>query len=863
MIAPLTTLARPHMWRLTIAYALRELRSGVRGFYIFIACLVLGVAMMTAVESLSRGLSDSLRHDGRQILGGDLSIRTPHAPPREEILHFLEKDMGAKLSIITETRAMARSEDAEKATIVEIKAVDSAWPLYGAAGFEDGNGNPLTTPVATLLGKDARGIAGAAVEKEVLPRLGLAAGDKIFVGTTGFEIRAIITQEPDRIGGTSFFLSPRLLLDKEAFLETGMRGAEGLLEFKTHLAIPGLETESDLKAAEAQIEKAFPDENFRIRDFMRAAPRVERYIERLTLFLMLISLTTLLIGGVGISNAVKSFLDSRMAEIATLKCLGAPQSFVFRTYLAQILILATLGIAIGIGIGAIGALFAGSVVTGQFQLTDRTTLYPGIWLIAAAFGYLMTLCFSLWPLGRAVRTAPNELFRSLIAPVGGQPSVGIVFALLLCALAMALLAIGTATIPEYAAGFVVTALIAFCTFYMASGAVQKLLGRIRHITRPELRMAIANVSRPGNPTTSIVLSLGLGLTVLIAMAQVENNFSRLLKDDLAADVPSFFFLDIQPDQKDGFEKLVTETKGARNLVLTPNFRGYVTHVNGVDARKALVDKDEEWLIRGDRGFTWLRDLPAHSEITEGKWWPADYNGAPLISVASNVKRAFNVGVGDQITVNILGVDITATIANVRNVEWASFTMNFAITFAPGALDDFPAPYIATAIVDADAEEKLQSDIARAFPNITSVRVKEALGIVQGLVRAVAEAVSISAVLTLVAGTLVLAGGIAAARRRHIYDAVVLKVLGATRGRVLGTFLLEYGLMGLITVGIAAVLGTLGGWAALETILNIPFKFSAGAVIWVTLLCLGITLAAGFSGTLRALGQKPARWLRNP
>lgn len=851
------------MLRLTLSYALRELRSGVRGFYIFIACLVLGVAMMTAVESLSRGMSDSLRHDGRQILGGDLSIRTPHAPPKDDVLRYFENEMQARVSIITETRAMARSEDAEKATIVEIKAVDNAWPLYGTAAFEDGNGTAVTAPLSALLGEDANGVAGAAVEQSVLPRLGLAIGDKIFVGSTGFEIRAVITREPDRIAGSSFFLSPRLLLGKDAFLKTGMRGAEGLLEFKTHLAIAGLETESDLRTAEAQIEKAFPDESFRIRDFLRAAPRIERYIERLTLFLMLISLTTLLIGGVGISNAVKSFLDSRMAEIATMKCLGAPQSFVFRTYLVQILILATIGVAIGIALGTASAVFASGILTGQFQLTNRTSFYPAVWAIAAAFGYLMTLCFSLWPLGRAVRTAPNELFRSLIAPVGGRPSEKILFALFLCAAAMAVLAVGTATIPKYAAGFVIAALIAFCTFYIASGAVQHALRGVRKIARPELRMAIANVSRPGNPTTSIVLSLGLGLTVLIAMAQVENNFSRLLKDDLAADVPSFFFLDVQPDQKDGFEVLINESKGAKNLVLTPNFRGYVTHVNGIDARKALVDKDEEWLVRGDRGFTWLRDMPAHSTITEGAWWPADYSGDPLISVASNVKRAFDIGVGDKITVNILGVDITATIANVRDVEWASFTMNFAITFAPGTLDDFPAPYIATAIVDTDAEEKLQAGIARAFPNITSVRVKEALEIAQGLVRAVAEAVRISAVLTLVAGTLVLAGGIAAARRRHIYDAVVLKVLGATRRRILGTFLLEYGLMGMITVGISAVLGTLGGWAALETVLNIPFAFSWKAVIYVTILCLGITLLAGLSGTLRALGQKPARWLRNP
>jgi len=848
---------------LSLIFAKRELRSGMRGFYIFVACLVLGVAMMTAVNSLSRGLSDSLRHDGRQILGGDLSIRTPHTPPATRVQDFLRHKMNARLSITTETRAMARSDVTGKATIVEIKAVDAAWPLYGEARFSDGTQALPEATVATVLAENDKGVAGAAVEKEVLTRLGLKVGDKVYVGTTAFDIRAVITQEPDRIASTSFFLSPRLLVSTDAFLKTGIVGAEGLLEFNTRIAIPGLDTDADLRAAERQLQNAFTDEDFRIRNFQRAAPRIERYIQRLTLFLMLISLTTLLIGGVGISNAVKSFLDTRMAEIATYKCLGASQFFVFRIYLAQILLLASVGIVVGIALGALSALIGGGILTGKFMLSDKVALYPAEWGLAAFFGVLITLCFSLWPLGRAVRTAPTELFRDMITPSSARPAPAVLAALGLSGAALAGLAIGTATMPSYAAAFVAAALFCFAVFYSASGLIQILLTRLKFAVRPEIRMAIANLSRPGNATTSILLSLGLGLTVLIAMAQVEYNFSRLLKDDLSADLPSFFFLDVQPDQIDGFRKYVQEAEGSRNLITTPSFRGYVTQVNGVDAQKALVSKGEEWIIRGDRGFTWTATKPAHSTIIAGEWWPADYSGEPLISVATNVTRAFNIWVGDKITVNILGVDITATIANVREIEWASFTMNFAITFAPGVLAEMPAPYIATAIVDENAEEKLQADLARTYPNITSVRVKEALQSAQSLVRAVAQAVSISAGLTLVAGTLVLAGGIAAARRRHVYDSVVLKVLGASKRRIMTTFLLEYGLLGLITVALAGVLGTLGGWAALTYVLNIPFKFSGLAVILVTVLCLAITLLAGFSGTWRAMRQKPAPYLRNP
>ena len=848
---------------LSLVFAKRELRSGMRGFYIFVACLILGVAMMTAVNSLSRGLSDSLRHDGRQILGGDLSIRTAHTPPATRVQDFLRNKMDARLSITTETRAMARSDKTNKATIVEIKAVDNAWPLYGVARFSDGTQAMPDATVASVLADNSTGTSGAAVEKEVLTRLGLKVGDTVYIGTTGFQIRAVITQEPDRIASTSFFLSPRLLVSTDAFLKTGIVGSEGLLEFNTRIAIPNLDTDEDLRAAERQLQNAFTDEDFRIRNFQRAAPRIERYIQRLTLFLMLISLTTLLIGGVGISNAVKSFLDTRMAEIATYKCLGASQFFVFRIYLTQILLLASVGIAIGLVLGAVSALMGGGILTGKFMLTDKVALYPAEWGLAALFGFLITLCFSLWPLGRAVRTAPTELFRDMITPSVARPAPAVLTALGISAALLAGLAIGTATMPSYAAAFVISALFCFAVFYAASGVIQKILSRLKLTMRPEIRMAIANLSRPGNATTSILLSLGLGLTVLIAMAQVEYNFSRLLKDDLSADLPSFFFLDVQPDQIDGFRTRVQEAAGSRNLITTPSFRGYITGVNGVDAQKALVSKSEEWLIRGDRGFTWTATQPAHSTIIAGEWWPADYSGEPLISVATNVTRAFNIWVGDKITVNILGVDITATIANVREVEWASFTMNFAITFSPGVLSDMPAPYVATAIVDDAAEEALQADLARTYPNITSVRVKEALQSAQGLVRAVAQAVSISAGLTLVAGTLVLAGGIAAARRRHVYDSVVLKVLGASQRRIMTTFLLEYGLLGLITVALAGALGTMGGWAALTYILNIPFKFSGLAVALVTILCLAITLLAGFSGTWRAMRQKPAPYLRNP
>lgn len=850
------------LW-LSFVYARREMRSGVRGFYIFIACLVLGVAMISAVASVSQGMTDSLRHDGRYILGGDLAIRTPHAPVTDDLLHFMQSEMGARTSIITETRAMARHEKSDMAAIVEIKAVDAAWPLYGAAVFLDGAGAEIDTAPAALFTADENGHHGAAVERDILVRLEAKVGDTVHLGMAPFVIRAVIGREPDSVNASGFALAPRFLTSLEAFQKTGLTGEGNLLEYRTRIAIDGLDTEAQLEAAKQRITAQAQDEDMRIRSFLNASPSIERYINRLTLFLMLIGLTTLLVGGVGISNAVKSFLDTRLAEIATLKCLGAPQSFVFRTYLIQILLLSFVGITLGLVLGSSGAIVTGAILTQKFSLSDQTGIYPLVWLQSAAFGFLITLCFSLWPLGRAVRTRPTDLFRDLVAPSHKRPAAGVLIWIGMLATTLGVLAIETAPIPRYALYFVVSAFVTFGVFQIASFAIQRLLGRLRPRKKPEARMAVANLTRPGNATTSIVLSLGLGLTVLVAIAQVEHNFSRLIGDDLAADLPSFFLLDIQDDQRADFTRIVGEAKGARNLIVNPSLRGRVVSVNGIPAQEALRDKNEEWVTHSDRGFTYIADMPAHSRITEGAWWPRDYDGPPVLSIASNVARAFDIGVGAKLVIEILGVETEATVMNVREISWASFAMNFAMTFAPGAVDDIPAPYIATVIVDPDAETALQSRLARELPNVTSVRIRDALEMAQGFLRAVADAVRVSAALTLIAGTLVLSGGIAAARRRHVYDAVVLKVLGATRGRIMRTFLLEYATLGLITVSIAAGLGTLGGWAAMTFILNMPFSFSAMPVLWVTALCLGITVLAGMSGTWRAMGQKPAPYLRNP
>jgi putative ABC transport system permease protein len=854
---------------LALTYARRELRAGLKGFYIFLACLVLGTASIAGVQSLSEGLIDSLHYDGRFILGGDIALRTIYEPATPEQILFLQQKMRAVLSVVMETRAMARREDGSKAALVELKAVDPFYPLYGRMQFEDGKGHKLDKgpqdlilpPVdeKTQLQTDEW---GAAVEPELLSRLGLKVGDFLVLGQQKFHINGVITREPDRVGAQHFSLAPRVMISSYTFEKTGLYGHGAQVYYDHRLLLPEVRTPADMEAAQKRIMDAFPKAQWKGRTCFNASPQIEHLVGQLTQFLTLIALTALLVGGVGISNAVRSFLDSKLANIATLKCLGATGAFVGRVYMLMILMLTAVGVALGLALGAGAALVAGEFLTAKLSLSDKVGLYPGPLAAAAAFGFLTSLCFSLWPIGKAARVTPNDLFRDMVRPAASWPPLNSILYILIAAQALALLILLTAEDRRLALWFIGGAGAVFLVFSLYAALIRTVLRRLHFPARPELRLALANLYRPGNASTGVILSLGLGLTVLVATALVQDNFSRLLTDDLSADTPSFFFLDIEPGQKDAFSHFIGSWPTAHGLLLAPSFRGRITAVNGKPPEEVLVDKNESWVINSDRGFTWARTLPAHSRIVAGTWWDADYKGPPLVSIATNVANAFHIGVGDTLTLGVYGADVTATVANVRDIAWSSFTMNFAITFAPGLIAEAPANYIATAAVDPKEEEALQMQAAQKFPNVTAVRVRDALGTAQVFVRAIAQTVRISAGVTLLGGILVLAGGIAASRRRHVYDAVILKVLGATQGRILKTFLLEYGTLGVLTALISAGFGTVAAYAAIVFALKLDWTFSLGVLLTVTGLSLCITILAGFAGTWRALRQKPALYLRN-
>ncbi|HKY93945.1 MAG TPA: FtsX-like permease family protein [Kiloniellales bacterium] len=832
-------------WRFTR----RELRGGFKGFRVFLAALALGVAALATVGTVSADLLASLDRDARALLGGEAELRLFNRAFLAEERNWLEAN-SRRLSETAEMRAMARAGNGER-RLVELKAVDTAYPLYGALELA-----PPTGGADALAEIDGR--FGAAVESDLLERLGIAVGEEIRIGEQSFVVRATIAREPDRTA-SAFTFGPRVLIALDSLAGTGLDGPGSLVYRHVRVDLP--EGES-LAAWRERLDRAFPEAGWRVAGLDRAAPGVERFIRQVRLFMSLVGLTALLVGGVGVANGVAAHLESRRDTIATLKCLGASGGLVARIYFLQVLALATIGIAIGLAVGAAAPVLVAPFLSEAFNLDlgGAPALFP--LLLAGLMGLLTAALFAFRPLARAQRLSAAGLFRGHLEQRRQRLPGWLWPAVIAAALLLAFLAIATHHDRLFAAGFVGGAVLVLAAFRLAATGVMGLAKRIPRPRRTTWRLALANLHRPGTPTPSVVISLGLGLTVLAAVALIQANISRQVLQEIPAEAPTFYFIDLQNEQVDRYDALVRAHPGVTDMNRVPMLRGRITAINGKSPEQLAIPPQVSWIFNSDRGLTWSRAQPEGVTLSGGEWWPADYAGPPLVSLDQELGQALGLKLGDTITVNVYGRDVTAAIASFRPIEWAELRINFVMIFSPGLLEGAPASHIATVRVDDANASALERQVTDAFPNVSAIRVADALSGFAELLDSIAAAVGGTGSVTVLAGLIVLAGAVAAGERRRRYDAVVLKVLGATRSLLLGSLALGFALLGLATAAIAAVLGSIAAAVILELVMEQEFTLLPGPLLWTLAAGLAVTLLFGLAGTVRALGARAAPLLRN-
>ncbi len=405
----------------------------------------------------------------------------------------------------------------------------------------------------------------------------------------------------------------------------------------------------------------------------------------------------------------------------------------------------------------------------------------------------------------------------------------------------------------------------FALFAGLGSLVTRLAQRAPRSRIPEIALAIGNLGAPGGLTRSIVLSLGAGLSLLVAVALTDASLVRELTARLPETSPTYFVLDVGKDDVAAFRGLVDEVAPGSEVRDAPMLRGRLVQLGGTPVEQVKAAPEAQWVLTGDRGLTYSDHVPEGSRVVAGSWWPVDYDGEPLVSFEAELAGQLGVGLGDSVTVNVLGRNITARIASLREVKWESLAINFVMVFSPNALRAAPHNLLATVTLPPQAplsqDAALARRISNTFPSVTAIRVKDAIDSFNAVFQKVMTAVRVAGSITLVAGALVLAGALATAQRRRIRQAVILKVLGAIRRRILLSHFVEYGVLALVTGAVSVLLGTLAAWIVVTRVMEIEFTFSSTAVAGALALALALVVGFGAIGTWQVLRAPAVPHLR--
>jgi len=826
------------LWRI----ARRDLAARIRGLRLLAVCLFLGVATLAAIGSLTRGITSELEARGQTILGGDIEFSLPQRQATDAEMAAFRAAGTASATV--RMRAMANAPGGD-ALLAELKAVDAAYPLYGTMRTEDGARRGPPPPGAVWIGAD------------LASRLDLKVGSSVKFGEKAFVIDGIIAEEPDRLG-EGFTLGPVALIGIGDLDATQLIQPGSLFESKYRIRLPaGANPETVGK----QLTEQFPGAGWDITDRSNGAPGTRRFIERMGQFLALVGLAALVIAGIGVGNGVASYLSGKRPALATLKVLGADSTTVARIYGLQIVAVAAVSIVAGLAVGALIPSAIGWIAGDVLPVKPGFALYPLPLAVSAAYGLLIALAFALPPLSATRHVTAAGLYR---ATVSGAARIGkrTIAAVVIAFAAIVALAVGTAREPLFALSFIGAAVGLLLILVFLGWLVRRTASRLPRPRRPLLRLALANLHRPGSATGALVVALGLGLTLFVTLAAIQTSITAEISRTVPQRAPSFFVLDIPRDRSTEFRAMVTTADKGAELNLIPALRGSVTEFRGQRVDELEQLPEGAWVLRGDRGLTYSPALPNGSTLVGGEWWAADYNGPPLVSVEQEVAASLGLEIGDTLSVNVLGVEVQARVASFRTVDWDNFGLNYVLVFSPGSFDAAPHNMVATVAVDEAAETNLARSIPRAFPSASLIAVRDVVSQVTILLTQMSQAIAAAASIAILAGIAVLIGAIAASRERRVYDSVILKLLGATRGQILGAQGMEYALLASVLALLALGLGLAGAWYVVTQLFEFTFAPDP-LIVGLTLLGgAGLSFLIGIAGSWPLLSAKPAQALRS-
>ncbi len=831
----------------SLRMAWRETRAAWRHFTYFFICIALGVAALVGVGLFAANMERAILRETRSLMAADVELRTtrPLTPEAEAILRGFDGRGIARMHL-SELVAMAAVRTGTQ--LVELKAVEPGYPLYGKLRAE-----PEQALTTLFAGNNVL------AEETLLIRLDLKVGDTLKIGRAEFRITGLLKKEPDRAAG-AFSFGPRVLMSRQGLAATQLIQPGSRVTHRHLLKLP--ETLSP-RAVQAELSATFPDKTVRVSTYQEAQPMLRRFLHQLTMYLGLVGLIALMVGGIGVASSVRAFLNEKLETIAVLKAVGAESRTILLVYLTQTLLLGLLGSLAGAALGAGLQIFLPPLMKTwlPIEVEFRFALLP--FVRGVAMGLLTTILFALWPLLDVRHVRPNLIFRrDVTEEPSGSAGRSAWIASGLLALALAGLALWQAGSWRAAGLFIGAFIAALGLLQGAAWLVARLARRLPRWRPLAWRQGLANLYRPGSQVKTILVSVGVGVMVILAIHLVERNILWEIGENIPTDAPSFFFIDIQPDQQEAFARLLAE-RGHAEARLTPLVRSRLWALNGQPiGRENYEEREHGWYFTREYVLTFLKDLPKDNVVAKGDWWNAvESSREPRVSVEEEAARRLGLDLGSTVEFDIQGAKVSGRVASIRKVEWGNMSTNFYFIFEPGALDGAPMTYVATARVDSSEEVPLQRAVIAAFPNVSAINIRDVLDSVAQVVDRISLVIRFMAGLSILAGAIVLAGALAATHFRRIYEAMILKAVGATRRAIAQTFAVEYALLGAAAGVIGTALAMVLAWGVGHWILDVKWLFQPEALVWGVGGTIMGTILVGFLSTYRILGQKPLPVLR--
>jgi putative ABC transport system permease protein len=817
-----------------------------------LACLALGVGVIAAVSSVGAALQSAVIRDARSILGGDLDVRSNGHDVSPEQRATIES-LGHSVRVVD---ANARANAGDNSALLSLRALGPGYPLVGAVEYA-----PADSELASLL-DERDGRPGIVIDAQALTRLGIGLGDVVEIGIADFVVRGTLTALPDQ-AAQGFQLGLPALISDKALAQAGLDQASSLSRYSYKLVVP----DGDAERAIANLKSAHPGADWEFRLPRDATANLARFFDLFSRFLTLVGLSSLLVGGVGVSNAVTAYVTERQTSIATMRSLGATSARIMVHFLSQIMILTLAGVLLGVGLGAATTLIALPILSDMLAIDLPPSTDPASLLTAAGFGLLIGFAFALLPLRGAQKLKPASLFRAaggrehelsrrdILAPRTSLP-------LLAALAAIAGLAVVTTGEPELVMWYAIGTISAFLLLRVAAWLLQRGLRALPPPSNARLRQAIKAVYRPGAPAPTVVLSLGLGLALLLMITQLDQSLRTQINGAVADETPSFILLDVAREQLADLDAFVAADPQISKFETIPMLRGTIQSIGGtpVDALESVPDDIAE-MFKGDTTLSWSGTLPIASVVTEGEWWDPNYAGPPLVSLSTELPEPLGLKLGDELTLAIAGRPVTATIASFREIDWRKNGLSFRILFSPGIIEQAPQTYMGSIKALKGAEADVETALSKTFPALTFLPVGDAIARISAILESLANAVALVGSLAVVSGVLVLAGAMTVGRKQREADAVVMKVLGATRRDVIVAFVTEYGVLGALAAIMGAGLGTAGAWAILTYVMEIPFTLNWLTIAVVTIGAVLVTVGTGILTTWSAMSVRPAQQLR--